>query len=251
MSLNPNSWYFIRLTKKLPPPNILINGKEINCVATFNFLGITLDKNLTWGAHVDCMAMKLSKITGIICKLKQFLDSRIILLLYKSLVLSHFNYGILLWGYNITRLQNLQKKIVRIISHIKFICHSEPIFKKLDILKLDDIFELKKLKFCHSIINDTCPVFFKDMLPSRHSTVRCYNTRNIRSFNTVRVKHKFAEKCIRYEIPFLLNHKPDLIISKLYTHSLNGLAFYFKKRCLNNYCNTCSIPNCYVCALNA
>ena len=37
------------------------------------------------------------------------------------------------------------------------------------------------------------------------------------------------KKCLRYNLPLMLNTTPDTITNKLYTHSLQGLANYAKQ----------------------
>ncbi len=39
-----------------------------------------------------------------------------------------------------------------------------------------------------------------------------------------RPKHEYAKKCIRYDIPDLVNNTPHTIIEKIYTHSLQGFS---------------------------
>ena len=59
----------------------------------FNFLGLTVDTNLTWKKHVNKIANKCSRITGVSNKLKHVLPLDIKKLLYNSLILSHINYS--------------------------------------------------------------------------------------------------------------------------------------------------------------
>ena len=69
--------------------------------------------------------------------------------IYNSLILSHINYGILLWGSKSAKLDKLQKKAIRILSCSKYNAHTDPLFKKthLKVLKISDIFTFSKLKF--------------------------------------------------------------------------------------------------------
>ena len=65
------------------------------------------------------IANKISQSIGILSRLKHFLPMKAKLMIYNSLILPHFNYGILAWGYNCERIIKLQKKSVRIISLAK------------------------------------------------------------------------------------------------------------------------------------
>ena len=55
-----------------------------------------------------------------------------------------------------------------------------------------------------------------------------------------------TRKCIRYNIPMLLNTLPLQITVKLYTHSQIGFINYTKQLFLNGYTSTCLVENCYV-----
>ena len=68
--------------------------------------------------------------------------------IYNSLLLPHLTYGILVSGGNTLHLWKLQKKAVRIITNKKYNSHTDPIFKSLNYLKVDDIYEVNVLKFC-------------------------------------------------------------------------------------------------------
>ena len=86
--------------QKVNPIHILLNNKAIDIVPQFNYLGIILDEHLSWKAHVAMVTGKLSKINGILNRLKYTYPSQVLLTLYKSLFAPHINYGSLVWGQN-------------------------------------------------------------------------------------------------------------------------------------------------------
>ena len=67
--------------------------------------------------------------------------------LYFALGHHHLNYGIIAWGNTdkciIKQTNILQKRPIRIIIKATFNSHTNPKFKKLEILKLNDLFEYK------------------------------------------------------------------------------------------------------------
>ena len=56
-------------------------------------------------------------------------------------------YGLLLWGNQVVQVSKLQKKSVRLITGSEYLAHSEPLFKELELLKIEDLYKLKILKF--------------------------------------------------------------------------------------------------------
>ena len=170
-----------------------INGTEIERVQEFIYLGIQLNEHLTWKKHVNEIANKISRSIGILNKLK-----RCLYFLYNSLVLSHLNYDILAWGYQTDRLYKIQKKTVRIICLGKFNCHSEPLFKKIQLLKIKDIHTLQELKFYHQLKNNQLPSYFRNMINVHDLDTQPYPTRHKNKLRLPRTNHEFARKCIRY-----------------------------------------------------
>ncbi len=142
LSLNANKTKFMILhmpQKKIEYPVLQIDGAHIECVNDFNFLGITINNHLNWQSHTNKIANKISKTIGILNKLKHFLPPNTLYSMYNALILPHINYGLLLWGHQAHRIFKLQNKAIRIISLSKYNAHTSPIFKRLQLLKLDDI----------------------------------------------------------------------------------------------------------------
>ena len=131
--------------KKVEKPVLLVNGTVIEYVNNLNFLGITLNNHLNWDSHINKVAHKISRTTGILNKLKHFLPQHILRTMYNSIILPHINYGTLAWGYQTQRIFILQKKAVRIIMLSKYNAHTAPIYKELKLLKVSDIY--KNLNF--------------------------------------------------------------------------------------------------------
>ncbi len=67
---------------------------------------------------------------GILNRLKRFLPIQTKVLIYNSLVLSHLNFGILLYGFKCDKIFKLQQKIVRILSLSKYNAHTDVFQKK-------------------------------------------------------------------------------------------------------------------------
>ena len=84
-----------------------INGKPIEHVKYFKFLGILFDENLTWKCHTHMVTNKLSKVIGILNRLKHVYPQNALLSIYHYFFASHLNYGLLLWGTHVNRVSKL------------------------------------------------------------------------------------------------------------------------------------------------
>ena len=124
-------------------PDLYIEETKIESVTYLNFLGNIIQSNLKWENHINAISIKISRIIGILSKLKNILPFDILKMLYCNLIVPHLFYGILLWGYSTSRLLKLQKKTIRTITCSRCNAHTDPIFKQLTFLKLDDIYQLQ------------------------------------------------------------------------------------------------------------
>ena len=202
---------------------IEIENIKIEFADEFNFLGLTIHKHLKWDSHINKIASKILNIIGIMYRLKHMVPSEILLIIYNGLIIPHILYGLKCWGFNQERILKLQKKAMRIICSSGYLSHSEPLFKKLNVLKIDSMFKLQLLTFCLHI-------------------------RQKRNYSVARVKHVFAQKCMRFCIPDIFNKSSSLITDKIKTHSRKGFSVYLKCFLVNAYNSICLIPNCYICS---
>ena len=124
--------------KQIQHLTLKIDGINIEKVEEFNFLGLTMDTNLKWKKHTDKISNKCSKITGVLNRLKLLFPQEIKCLLYNSLIVPHINYCITAWGFHRNRITIIQKKAIRIITASSYISHTEPLFKQLNLLKVED-----------------------------------------------------------------------------------------------------------------
>ena len=180
--------------KKFKMPNLKLNDFQIENVDTFNFLGITIDKHLNWNAHIDKVCNKISRSLGIMNKLKNMLPITAKIKIYNSLILSHLNYGILVWGYKCSRILKLQKRAVRIISCKKYNAHTSPLFKNLKLLKIDDIFSISKVKFYHKFVNNKLPENLQKLPLKLNQDTHRYATRRSGHIYRPKFNHSYAKK---------------------------------------------------------
>ena len=188
----------------------------------------------------------MSCATGTLRRLKRFLPLSILRIFYSSLILPYLNYGIALWGSNHKRIFKIQKCAVRTISNSKYNAHTDPIFRFYFLLKVTDLHRLNILKLYYKYKHFQLPAYFVNMFESTPLD-HTYNTRNRNQprFNTANTTS--ANVAMRFVVPSIISETPPCIIDKIYTHSICGYSSYIKKFLCNNYEETCSIPNCYIC----
>ena len=113
-------------------------------------------------------------------KIRHYVSSDTLKLLYYSLFYSFISYGIVVWGLThptiLDCLFRLQKRVVRAISFKDIYAHSTPLFYKLKLLKLFDIHTLNLLSRVYEYQNNQSVQPFDDYFTPLYS-VHNYNTR--------------------------------------------------------------------------
>ena len=233
-------------SRSLPKLNIYICGNNVERVQNFDFLGLTINESLSWKEHINKIGTKISKVIGMLSRCKRYLHSSVMLKIYNSLILSRINYGITCWGFENKRIYKLQKKALRIICKTKYNAHTDPLFLKLNTLKVKDIFHIQCLRFFYHHEKDELPLYFNNII-TRNISRHTHNTRHRDIFQSIRTNRASSDKTLRHFLPKFLIGIPDDISNAIYTHSLQSVKHKFKTFLLNSYEKDCSIQNCYIC----
>ena len=100
-------------------PKIIITGTEQKDY--IKFLGVYLDKHLSWQLHIQHVNNNLAKNLGILSKVRYYRDLNILKQIYYALIYPYLSDGILAWGCaSKTRLDCLHIKHNRLVaSHTK------------------------------------------------------------------------------------------------------------------------------------
>ena len=122
-------------------PNLEMNGAVLPLTEQVKYSGIILDNQLSFKSHIDSIAKKISKLVGIFYKIKDYVPYHIMLQMYYTLIYPYLHYCVIVWGHtkkkvHINSLHLIQKKIVRIITGSSNLAHTNELFYKTQILKI-------------------------------------------------------------------------------------------------------------------
>lgn len=153
--------------------NFIYNNIALECVDTSTLLGLDIDSNIKWKAHIQKICSKLASFTYALLELKKVTDLKTAMSAYYAFADSRLRYGVTLWGNSgsANELFVCQKKCVRILANIKSTDSCRPHFKKLNILTLPSIYILEMSKFIrkhnHLFPNEQPPTDTRPLRP-RH-----------------------------------------------------------------------------------
>ena len=212
---------------------LMINNIPLTQTQEFNFLGTIISSSMGWKSHCLHISKKLSRILGILRRLRNTVPSYVLLSIYDSMCVPYMYQSILLWGHSPGRIPTLQRKAIRTVFKKNYNAHTEPLFKKHNLLKFEDMYTSSALKFFFKHVNHLLPECFSSMFslsPHEHD----YNLRHQR-LHVPLSRKIYTSKCVRYSIPKLVNETHKNITEKLYTHSLDGFGTYIKQDFIKNY----------------
>merc|ERR1711895_6877 len=151
------------------------------------------------------------------------------------------------WVYESSQLLEIQKKIIRNVFCKKYKAHTDPLFKKLGLLKIEDLSKLNTLKFYYKLCHDKVPEYFKSYQLQTQQEIHGRETRFNFLIPEIVTRIRLSEKCLRNNLPSVLNSTPQIAICKVETHSFQGFTNYLKKILVENYSSECNTIDCYIC----
>ena len=110
------------------------------------FWGCSLIAILTGKLIIHMVNTMISRVIRLLRKLKYIFPSYILPTIYNSHILPHINYSLLAWGTKCQKIELLQKKAVRVVHSKSPIAHTNRLFKKMNNLRVSDIYTCNLLK---------------------------------------------------------------------------------------------------------
>ena len=189
------------------------------------FLGIIIDKNVTWKAHITQFPQRfLNALVYMNYKVSKSMNYRLIIprliiprkqlnQLYISFVHSYLNYANIAWGSTqktkLSTLYRQQKHAIRLLSFKDQFTHSRPLFKEIGGLNIYEINIFNILCLMFKCKNKALPKAFEGLF-----TLKPKNKYQLKRSCTLLEpfwKSKFSQLCINYRGPHLRN--PNVIVS--------------------------------------
>ena len=137
---NRNYNFFFKLT---------IHRKIIKCCNFIKYLGVMLDRDLSWKPQIDLVSSKLKRANGILSKLRHYLPLSVLKQVYFALFHSHLSYCSLAWGQHnscyLTRISTLQNKAARIMTFSHPQTSALPLYSQLHLLRFSDLVLLQNV----------------------------------------------------------------------------------------------------------
>jgi Reverse transcriptase (RNA-dependent DNA polymerase) len=233
LSLNIGKTNFIlfKSHRKPSPPlniNLLIDGNIIPQVTHTKFLGVIIDQHLNWSEHIKIVSMKIAKNVGVLNRLAFYVPKKVLLNLYYSLIYPYLSYCSIVWASNyanrLHKLHLLQKRAIRVIARVPPRSHTDPLFIKYKILKIDQINILQISEFMYKYTYRLLPQAFNNYFTLTSDT-HTYSTRQGQSYRGVFARTNTRLFALRSVGPLTWNSIPLTI------RCLSNLKLFKKYMC--------------------
>ena len=174
-----------------------INNEVLHESECVKYLGVLMDKGLTWKEHIQYINTKLAKNIGILAKLRHFTPRDTLCSIYSAVILPYVSYCTSTWGgASATVLDPLSKspkKATRVIFLETQIAPPRPLLQKFKSHTIEDTYNLECAKFMFDISKGCCENFFGNyfkLSKHRHKIQTRQATSGKFSFTRTRTKHK-------------------------------------------------------------
>ena len=187
---------------------------------------------------------KLSKIIGILHRLKYIFLKHILLTIYNSLFIPHVNFGSLVWVTPIERIPKLQKKSNMHNNTQSLYCTYGTSFEGI---KSDEcvryVFSIKKI--VNTLSHDDLSLYFDINRSFLNKIDTPYSLRK-HPLPLPVIPHTFSESSLVFQLVKMKNNisvNDTLILKKIEerSHSHSGFSTYVKNTMLSRYKYECSI----------
>ena len=199
MSLNPDpskqsqEVIFSRKLQKSTPPILSFNNNAVTQSETQKHLGMFLSTKLDFQGHLKRIFSKVHKIRGLLHKLRNTLPRLPLLIIYKSFIIPHLDYGDIVFdqAYNVSFHQELESiqynSALAIVGAITG-TSTEKLYNELGLETLKKRRWYRKLCCFYKVYKCHSLKYLFNIIPVTVS--RC-NTRNTNKIVQFKVKRNF------------------------------------------------------------
>ncbi len=173
LSLNTAKTKFMMLgtkarLRRARPFSLSLNGDRIDTVTSFKYLGMILDSHLQFDVHIDKLVDKTTNKLGLLYKTRWLFNEQTALMLYKSLLTPHFDFGSVIYEvapmYQLNRLQIIQNAAARLILLADPRCPIYELHERLHIDTLATRRAKSMVKLTYACTHDEQPHYLFDQL---------------------------------------------------------------------------------------
>ena len=165
------------IDKTVDHPQFFIGDSQVENVERTKYLGVIIDRSLSWEEHINILRTKVSRAIGYLKYARKFLPQNTLSKMYRGIVEPHFRYCCSVWGCcGATKLQTLQKlqnRAARIVTKSKFNTRAMALIHNLNWPTISEIFRSETATNMYKSLNGLVPEYLSNLFVKN-------STRNVR-----------------------------------------------------------------------
>lgn len=198
--------------------SVKINGIELEIVDKIKYLGVIIDNQLNFKPNSEYVCKKLGRKVGVLARLRNDLNFKQKMLIYKTIVEPHLTYcsTILFQAQtgDIDALQLLQNKCMRSILRENRYASIDTMLNTLEIMNVRQIIIYNTLIFIYKIVKGETPSYLTNKITYKRDNPRKNTLRNRNQIEKTNAKTMASRKSIFYRGIELFNNLPEYLKNK-------------------------------------
>ena len=214
-------------------PDFVFSGQTIEWVTEYKYLGLILTNKLSYGKHINKVALNISRISGMLTSARDILPRSVLFKLYHALALPHINLHLEIWGsapiYLLNTLETKMNNLLRMIFGIHRVngvptIGTQEMYNTHGILRLKSIFQLRLFKFLRALLDGKIPELY-DLLLEPYIAHHNYGTRRGR-FRHPNLTCEVERRFLSHQLVIMYEQVPDHFFVNLLSPSLRSFKQY-------------------------
>jgi hypothetical protein len=172
LTLNTGKTKFMLFSKKTHPtnPEILINGEPIERVDEIKYLGVIIDKNLSFGSHIDKTAKGLNFLHSVLYKNRSFVKPAIGKILINALAVPKLQYCASVFhrvsGNSLAKLDIIYRKLIKTVYRLDHDATTALVYGPGNFLPLCLLRQIQAASFAFRCETGICAVYLTQKIRS-------------------------------------------------------------------------------------
>ena len=201
LTIHPGKTKLLIVSNRIPSNHnlsIRFLDTEVHQSNCCKYLGVHLDNKLSFKDHIKYINGKISRHTGILYKIRDNLPLKTRLNYYYAFIYPYLSYNIIIWGSayptHLLPLITQHKRTIRTITNSAYRDHTSPLFRRLKLLKLQDIYYFHLGSY-----------MFRARARGEYATQTNIQTRNINDAQSTRHRITTTQHAVSYAGPKFWN----------------------------------------------
>ena len=191
--------------------HVKLNDVNVECVHDMKYLGVFIDRHLTFNTHIQKLCGKISAKIGLLWRVRSFIDNGLAMKLYTSLIYPHFLYcNFILDGtsnHNKHKLQVQQNNALRAVLKADYDVPTAKLYIDACVDTIDVCMKKTACKIVYRGIREMGPPIYNKLF-SLSVPGRDLRSSELPNAVVPKCRTKFGEHNVAYRGPVYWNQLP-------------------------------------------